>query len=390
MKKILIYLPLLLLSIPVMAQNVYLMDKASLLKLRTSAQQNDPATRPLLDSLRSQADQLLSMKPISVMDKTLTPASGDKHDYMSQAPYFWYDSTKPNGRPYLRRDGQRNPEINRITDHDYLGTLDHAVRVLALAWYLTGREMYAEKAASLIRYWFFDEATRMNPNLEYAQGIPGINNGRGIGIIETRSLTGIADAVGLLGSSQSWKRGDERAIQQWYGKYLHWMMTSKNGKDEHAAKNNHGVWFLVQAIDFSLFTGDAKGAQRLAQEAKAKIDSQVMADGRMPLELERTNALGYSTFNIEAWFDVATLAQQAGVDLWNYRNANGATLRTALEWLKPYALGEKKWTYQQIGHYNSNEIYPLLRHASQVYHDPSLMQGAVRKGRGDILDAVYQ
>ena len=68
------------------------------------------------------------------MDKTITPPSGDKHDYMSQAPYWWPDPAKADGRPYIRRDGQRNPEINRLTDHDNLGRLTSAVATLGLAY----------------------------------------------------------------------------------------------------------------------------------------------------------------------------------------------------------------------------------------------------------------
>lgn len=189
------------------------------------------------------------------MDKASTPSSGNNHDYMSQAPYFWYDSSKPKGLPYLRNDGQRNPEIYTITDHCYMSELDNASRTLALAWYFTGEEKYAIKAATLLRHWFFDDSTRMNPNLNYAQAVPGINDGRGTGIIESIALTGIAYAAGLLEGSSSWTAADAGALRQWYKEYLNWMLTSKNGNDEHAAKNNHGTWYLAQAADFALFTG---------------------------------------------------------------------------------------------------------------------------------------
>src|SRR4051812_26227344 len=193
---------------------VFLMDGGRLAELKVKAHSNDKETAPLIASLVKKANSYLSMKPVSVMDKGFTPASGSKHDYMSQAPYFWYDSSKPNGLPYMRKDGQRNPEINKIPDHSLLDDLEQATQTLSLAYYLTGNEKYAAKAASLIKYWFFDEATKMNPNLEYAQAIPGINNGRGIGIIESRFLTGIADVGGLLAGSTSWKSTDERALQQ--------------------------------------------------------------------------------------------------------------------------------------------------------------------------------
>jgi len=256
-------------SIATIAQSpkVFVIDAKRIVEIKKKIQQTDKQTLQLIGELKKKADELLKMKPVSVMDKEFTPVSGNKHDYMSQAPYFWYDSTKPNGLPYIRRDGVRNPEINKITDRTYIGRLENASRVLSLAYYFTGDNKYADKAASLLRHWFLNEATKMNPHLEYAQAIPGINTGRGIGIIETRTLMGIADAVGLLEGSSSWTKADTKAMQDWYTKYLDWLLTSKNGKDEHAAKNNHGTWFYAQAIDFALFTDNKILAIKLAEES---------------------------------------------------------------------------------------------------------------------------
>ncbi|HEX6426161.1 MAG TPA: alginate lyase family protein [Niastella sp.] len=349
---------------------VFMMDANRLTTVKEKIQKKDASTLQLVTALRKEADGLLTMKPVSVTDKAFTPVSGDKHDYMSQAPYFWYDSTKPNGLPYMRKDGVRNPEINKITDHRLCNELDNACRTLALAWYCTGEEKYAAKATSLLRYWFLDDATKMNPNLNYAQAIPGINNGRGIGIIETIALTGIVDATGLLQSSKSFTEADAKAIQQWYAQYLNWMLTSKNGNEEHAAKNNHGTWFYAQAIDFALYTGNTAKAKELVEETKKRMDSQINKEGKMQLELDRTNGLGYSTFNLTAWFKVATLAQYTGVNLWQYVNQQGGSLRTAIDWLLPYALGQQKWSYQQISEYKKNNIYTLLLQAAAVYKDP--------------------
>jgi len=275
----------------------FLMDADRLVALKKKYQQQDAATVALINDLKKEADKFLDMKPVSVMDKTINPPSGNKHDYMSQAPYFWYDSSKPNGLPYIRRDGQRNPEIYKITDRTYLGNLDNATRTLGLAWYFTGDEKYAAKASTLLRTWFLNNETKMNPHLEYGQGIPGINTGRGIGIIETVSLTGIVDAEGLLQGSRSWKAEDHKGVQDWYAKYLDWLLNSKYGKDEAAAKNNHGTWYNVQVVDFALFTGDKQKAKQLAEESKKRIDSQIGSDGKMQLELDRTNGLGYSSMN---------------------------------------------------------------------------------------------
>lgn len=384
-------LVLILVSAHAQQPRVYLMSANRLAELKKKANQKDRSTLVLIDSLQKKATPLLSMKLLSVMDKAYLPVSGNKHDYMSQAPYFWYDSTKPNGLPYIRRDGEHNPEIKKITDRTYIGDLEKATQILSLAWYFSGKEIYAAKASALIRHWFFNEASRMNPHLEYAQAIPGINTGRGIGIIETRGLAVIADAASLLEGSAAWTVADTKKLQQWYSEYLHWMMSSKNGKEEHAAKNNHGTWFYMQAIDFALFTGDQPTALQLVNESKQLLNNQLTAEGKWPLELERTNALGYSTFNTQAWFQVAQLAEIVGVDLWHYKTSKGAGLQTALDWLLPYALKEKAWPYQQISPYNANEFYTLLQKAAKYYPQSNYLvyYGKIKNTGTDVLATFF-
>ena len=125
-----------------------------------------------------------------------------------------------------------------------MSDLEGACRTLALAWYFTGEEKFAAKASALLRHWFFEEATRMNPNLNYAQAVPGVNDGRGTGIIESIALTGIADAAGFAGRVALMDAGGCRIAAAmvcaipWTGCW-----TSKNGKDEHAAPEQS--WHLV-------------------------------------------------------------------------------------------------------------------------------------------------
>ena len=403
MKKIGWALPLIIPLLSLAQQNPasLLWNPKRLAACRQKYHSGDPATTQGVARLRTQADHLLDISPVSVMDKSITPPSGSKHDYMSQAPYFWYDSSKPNGLPYIRRDGQRNPETYKIPDHKNLAELGSRVQTLALTAYLTDDNRYAEKAAQFLHHWFLDDATRMNPNLEYGQGIPGINTGRGIGIIETIPLIGIANAASLLESctasagaaanapgsaaqaaaanaaastthaaaNSPWSTSDAKALRAWYSQYLEWMLTSKNGQEEHQAANNHGTWFLAQATAIALYTGDLANAHNLAEEGKAKMDHQIQADGKMPEELARTNGLGYSTYNLQAFFTLALLAAQAGVDIWHYTDAQQGSLHTAFNWLLPYALGQKTWEYQQIGPYNKDELYPLLLQAYAIYSD---------------------
>ena len=331
-----------------------------------AAQSNAPA----LSKLERDAQKALAAGPFSVTTKEVTPPSGDKHDYMSQAPYFWPDPKSANGLPYIRRDGERNPEIDKINNHRVKDQMEAAVETLALAYHFKRDEVYAEKATQLLRVFFLDPATRMNPNLQYAQGIPGINTGRGIGLIETRGLTRVVDAIGLLGGSKAWTTADQKGMERWVGEFLQWMLESKNGREEAAAKNNHGTYYDVQVVSFALFLGKTELAKSVLETARSKrIAVQIEPDGRQPLELVRTKAWSYSVGNLDGLMQLAGLGERVGVDLWNYETPNGCSIRKALDFLAPFALGEKKWTYKQLGDWRPQMLFPLIRRASAHYKD---------------------
>jgi hypothetical protein len=361
------------------APRVFLLDAIHLETIRRRIREGDKTLAAPLSRLERDARKALTEGPFSIVNKGVTPPSGDKHDYMSQAPYFWADPKSPNGLPYIRRDGERNPEINKITDHRSLDDLENSVETLALAYYFKGDEAHASKAVELLRAFFLDPATRMNPNLEYAQYIPGVNTGRGIGLIETRGLTRVVDAIGLLAGSKALSAADERGLRDWFGKFLQWMQDSKNGREEAAAKNNHGTYYDVQVVSFALFVDKRDLAVRVLQEAREKrIAVQIEPDGRQPLELARTKAWGYSNGNLDGLMQLATLGTRAAVDLWNYQTKDGRSIRKALDFLVPTALGERKWQYQELDGVKPELLFPLMRRAAKVFQDKQY-QGSMSK-----------
>src|SRR5215813_9686107 len=213
----------------------------------------DAALRPAMEALSREADKALKAGPFSVTRKERVAPGGDKHDYLSLAPYWWPDPKSKDGLPYIRRDGETNPDSKRGTDAPLIGEMAGAVETLAIAYYFTGEERYAERAALLIRAWFLDPATKMNPNFRYAQAILGHNEGRGAGLIESRHFIKIVDAVGLLNGSRSWTEKDQQALTAWFREFVKWMRTSSNGIDEAQAKNNHGSWYAAQLACYALF-----------------------------------------------------------------------------------------------------------------------------------------
>ncbi len=362
---------------PVDPPKTYEMDGKWLLQLK---EQQDS---PIVKAARSEGDAAMHAGPFTVTSKSLTPPSGDKHDYMSLAPYFWPNPATANHLPYVRRDGESNPQVKSIPDHTDIFKMEEAVHSLALGFALTGHEEYAARATLLIRTWFLDPTTRMNPNLQFAQAVLGVNDGRGTGILDARGLPDVTDAIAMLQGSKSWTPADETAIRSWFSDYYNWLTTSENGLYEAKAKNNHGSWYDFQAVGIALFLGKQGDARAMLMESRTKrIALQIEADGKQPLELSRTKSFSYCVFNLEALTRLAEFGERVGVNLWNYQAPNGGSIRAALDYLVPFALKTQHWTYEDITGFDGDALRTPLLRAAIHFHDSKYLEASERlKGK---------
>ncbi len=348
---------------------VFQCDPKELRNARDHWLAREPAAVEEVRDLLQRANAALTQGPYTIIHKTHPLPGVDPHEYVSIATYYWPNPGTPTGLPYIRRDGERNPETEEY-DFRPFGEMSSGVGLLAMAYYFTGDERYATRATLLIRTWFLDPATRMNPDLQHAQLIKGVNDGRGTGIIETTRLLNVLDGIGMLQGSNSWTTADQAGMMKWIAAYSRWMHESENGLEEQAAANNHGSWYDVQSTAFYLFLGDGAAAREVAEAAKKhRIAMQIEPDGSQPLELARTNSFGYSSFNLSALTLLADLGERQHVDLWNYRTEDGRSLRSAIDWMVPYATGEKSWTHQQISQFSFGRILVALHRAELTFPD---------------------
>lgn len=326
------------------------------------------AYMPAYQKLLHDADKALTVGPFSVLDKSMVAPSGNKQDYYSVGPYWWPDPESADGLPYIRRDGEVNPEREQY-DASARSQMENHVITLALAWFFSNNERYADHAIALLRTWFLDPLTRMHPHLEYGQAIPGICDGRGIGIIETHNFPMLLDAVRLLGNSTGRHHEEERGLKQWFQAYLDWLLKSKHGRDEALEHNNHGTWYDVQVAAFALFVGDRSSAYHaLSQNTPERIVTQIEPDGSQPHELARTRSLSYSVMNLLGLMDAADLGNHIGIDLWHFATDDGRGIRSAANYLISHAL-EQPWTKAQITPASPTMILPILYRAALTYHD---------------------
>lgn len=319
--------------------------------------------QPELVTLTEKSAKALQEPIATVVDKPQASPTGDAHDYVSFARYYWPDPAKPDGLPYISHDGRHNLAQVARGDHERLWGFADNVEALAAGWRINHDQADAARAGEWLRAWFVTPATRMNPSLEFAQVRLGHDNNHGSysGVLDARCLAQVIDALRMLDDSPALSAADQKAIHEWFTKYLDWLMTAKNARSEHATKNNHGSWFLAQAIPIALYCGREDLARQLCEEDKARIASQIRPDGSQPLEIARVDGLGYSEFNLEAQFHIARLAAGLGIDLWHYTAPDGASLAKALEYLAPYNQHPGTWPATQNAKLSPGFLDPLLK-----------------------------
>lgn len=343
------------------------LDFNHLANSKNKIQSKDQEYLPAFNELIKNADKALLFKPVSVMNKTDIPPSGDKHDYMSIAPYWWPNPNKPNGVPYIRRDGEINPEVKNFTDKVVLPGLSASIYHLGLAFYFTGDNKYAKHATKLIRVWFLDAETRMNPNLKYAQSVKGVAEGRAEGIIDTRHFAHIIDAIQLIKPSEIWTKNDQLGMEGWVKEFINWLTTSKIGQEEMNAPNNHGVWFDAQLLAYAGFIRDSIMIKNIHARVMNRLDLEMDELGSFPLEMKRTTSFHYSVFILNAYSSLATRFQEHGLDLWYTRSPSGKSLKKGYDFIIPYLIGKQTWTGPQINEFKKVESIPLLFKASLEY-----------------------
>ncbi len=343
------------------------LDYFTLAERKVKIWENDVTLMPAYRQLLRDANKALKFKPVSVMDKTATPPSGDKHDYMSLAPYWWPNPAKTDGLPYIRKDGEVNPEIKEYPDKESMPVLCENIYTLSLAYYFSDNEKYAEHAAELIKVWFLNKATKMNPNLNFGQAVKGVTDGRAEGMIDTRHFIFVVDALELLQKSEHWTAENNNDLKKWFSEFIDWSQKSPIALDEMNAKNNHGVWFDAQLLSYALFVEDTVLARKIIDKSISRIDKQMSKDGSFPLELERTTSLHYSVFIMNAFVIIGQLSEEMGIDLWNHQTKSGKSLKLAYDFLLPYVTKEKVWTNQQIKEFNYSDAFPILLRGKIVY-----------------------
>ena len=302
----------------------------------------------VIDNIRKEsidrADKMLNEMPVTVTAASSKRSAGGRHDFFSQADYFWPDP-KDSNAPFIQKDGESYPGV--FSDHRHaMIRMSDLTATLTSAWLLTGKKKYANAALQHLNAWFVDTTTRMNPNMLYAQAVWGKYTGRNYGLIDAYHLVEVAQSAKILIEHKVIPEAQALKIKEWFSQFLSWMMTHPYGVDEMNTKNNHSTCWVATAASMASLVGDKTVLKMCIDRFKTiLLPSQMAENGSFPLEIKRTKPYGYSLFNIDAFCNVAEILSTPEDNLWTFQTPDGKSLKKGMEYIFPFIKDKTSWPF---------------------------------------------
>lgn len=331
-----------------------MLNYRDLLSIRSEIQAQSESVKVAYDRLIAEANTILPELAEKVTDGVDYPNGGTGHDFYAIGNYSWYNEST--GK-WERRDGETNPQAQG-PDYDIkrLNTTVSRINILALAWFYSREERYASKATELLRVWFLNEDSKMNPHFEYGCAYGSIREC--IGIIYGAQFIRMIDSVQLLTLSSSWTKEDNERLKGWFSEYTEWLLGSELGIEEGNMTNNHGGWYTAQVAASALYNDNMQIVRQMAEKGEKQIVAQVTGpegiiynntscpQGSLWREMYRTQSFQYSIYGLQALCAIAGCAEIVGVDLWAKEDEEGRGLRSAFEFVTPYLIDPDSWTWK--------------------------------------------
>jgi hypothetical protein len=298
------------------------------------------------------AEKYVSLSPVTITAYPAKRSAGGLHDFYSQADYFWPDPKNPNG-PYINRDGQSNPD-NFDEHRKVMIALSIEMPALTAAWLITGKRQFGQRACDHLKAWFVTLATRMNPNLMYAQAVQGRSTGRNFGIIDTLHLVEVARAAGFLVGDLLNKRESD-GVRGWFASYLTWLCQSERGQEERDTQNNHAICWALQAAEFARLANNGEVRQDVYRRYREiLLPDQEAENGSFPRELARTKPYSYSIFNFDVMAGLCQSLKGLEPDPTTFKLADGRGLLRAAEFIYPYMKDKSQWKWaHDVEHFDA-------------------------------------
>jgi hypothetical protein len=216
---------------------------------------------------------------------------------------------------------------------------------LALAWRLTGEAKYADKALQLIHAWCINQNTKMIPTgYMWDSYTPGL--GYGGDIILFGSFHDLFLAMYLLNDYAGWNLPARAAVKRWVKAMIEPQrpLMFYQGTEMYNNWEDARLMYLAKG---ALFLDDVELLLNVFERWRTILPMKMTDEGELPRETMRTRSMHYTLFSLHSALEIAEIAKQCGVDLYNL-SVNGRTIRKAVDYAAHYLLQMEKCPHQMI------------------------------------------
>ncbi len=278
-----------------------------------------------LSSVKHFIDEVLIMPDLFVTDKNFTAPSGDTHDYYSVAPHY--------SSAGLKYDSYTNDEdrVKKCSDAEAFRNFAWRVYAYSVGGVILRQPQLSQKAVNLIKSWFVDSKTKMNPNVRYAQIIPRSDKINEVGVIELRQLINVVSAAKVLLICGALEGSELQMIKNWIQLFLDDCDNCAIREKALQRKNNIGTWSAVLFGTLDLFCDRYPRSFSIAYQAAERLGQQLGPFSVQLNEIGRAMPLHYCLFNLAAWFELSQLCREFGIDLYRFSGVHNESLRNALQ-----------------------------------------------------------
>jgi len=250
-------------------------------------------------------------------DKMMSDANGD----MSGG----FPSVTSNGSVISGTDSRYYASAGGYSGGDKrdIGVIEDASRMminLGLAYSFSGQTKYADRAIDLVKYFCLSNTTGM---------IPSGKNWGGGGIVHLLfGLQGFFFGADFIIDYPGWKASEKAAFIDWITKTIELNKVSVKGDLSFRYENNWEDWRMCHVGFAAIVIEDETLLNSIFDRWKEIFPTHIGNTGQMLDDITRDQGFTYSLFGLEPYSQVAAMARNRGMDLFNY-NGGGKSLKKA-------------------------------------------------------------
>ena len=222
----------------------------------------------------------------------------------------------------------------------------------ALAYQLSGKEIYATKALSFLMAW-------ATTNTKYSN-----DDGS---LVMAYSGTAMINAAELLVTYEGWKEQDQAQFFSWVRNVYR-----KAANEIRYRKNNWADWGRLGSILSAYLLDDTAEVKENIRLIKSDLFHKIADDGHMPEEVRRErNGIWYTYFSLAPITAACWVALQAdGTNLFTYQE-NETSIKSALDYLWYHNQHPNQWQWFENPRTGSPSSWPgnLLEAMHGIYGD---------------------